>query len=78
MERAMSTFLYIVSALFAFFIIVLVHECGHFFVARLLNVRVLQFSIGFGKAIYTRTAKSGVQYAIRILPLGGFVQMDVF
>lgn len=71
----MSTLISILAAVFAFFIIVLIHECGHFFVARWLNVKVHQFSIGFGKALYSRTAKSGVTYAIRLLPLGGYVQM---
>lgn len=71
----MLTVISVVGAIFAFFIVVIVHESGHFFVARLLGVKVMQFSIGFGKAIYSRTGKSGVLYAIRLLPLGGYVQM---
>lgn len=71
----MSAVISVLGAIFAFFIVVLVHEFGHFFVARLLGIKVMQFSIGFGKALYSHTAKSGVLYAIRLLPLGGYVQM---
>jgi len=51
------------------------HEFGHFWVARRMGVRVLKFSIGFGKSLWSRTAKDGTQYAISVIPLGGFVKM---
>ena len=56
-------------------ILVAVHEFGHFWVARRLGVRVLRFSIGFGRPIWTRLGADGTQYAIGILPLGGYVKM---
>lgn len=56
-------------------ILVTVHEFGHFWVARRLGVKVLKFSIGFGPALYSRTAKDGVEYVIAALPLGGYVKM---
>lgn len=56
-------------------VLVSVHEAGHFFVARFLGVKALRFSIGFGKSIWKRTAKSGVEYSIGILPLGGYVKL---
>lgn len=71
----MSTVIAVLGAAFAFFLVVMVHECGHYFVARLCGVKVLQFSIGFGKEIYSRTGKSGVRFVLRLLPLGGYVQM---
>ena len=56
-------------------ILVAVHEFGHFWVARRLGVRVLRFSIGFGRSIWTRRGADGTEYAIGILPLGGYVKM---
>ncbi|MCF6173240.1 MAG: RIP metalloprotease RseP [Campylobacteraceae bacterium] len=50
------------------------HELGHFLVARFFGVKVEVFSIGFGKKIYTKVYK-GTQYAISMIPLGGYVQM---
>lgn len=55
--------------------LVTVHEFGHFWVARRLGVRVLRFSIGFGRPIWSRTGADGTEYAIGILPLGGYVRM---
>ncbi len=54
--------------------LVLFHEFGHFVVARWMGVRVLSFSIGFGPVVLEWQRK-GTQYAIRALPLGGFVRM---
>jgi regulator of sigma E protease len=50
------------------------HEFGHFWVARRFGVRVLRFSIGFGKPIWSHTARDGVEYAIGAIPLGGYVK----
>jgi len=56
-------------------ILVAVHEFGHFWVARKLGIKVLKFSVGFGKAIWSRTANDGTVYALGALPLGGYVKM---
>ena len=56
-------------------ILVTIHEAGHFFAARLCKVKVLRFSIGFGKPLFKFTGKDGCQYTIATIPLGGFVQM---
>jgi regulator of sigma E protease len=50
------------------------HELGHFFFARLFGVRVEVFSIGFGPKIF-KHVRNGTQYAISIIPLGGYVKM---
>ncbi|MEK7560465.1 MAG: M50 family metallopeptidase [Patescibacteria group bacterium] len=55
-------------------LLILVHEAGHFFAARLMGVRVEEFSIGFGKVLTARI-RNGVQYSLRLLPFGGFVRM---
>ncbi|MFT6403206.1 MAG: regulator of sigma E protease, partial [Pseudohongiellaceae bacterium] len=56
-------------------ILVTIHEFGHFWVARRCGVKVLRFSIGFGKAIKTWIGKDGVEYVIAPIPLGGYVKM---
>ena len=56
-------------------ILVTIHEFGHFWVARRCGVKVLKFSIGFGKAIKTWTGKDGCEYIIAPIPLGGYVKM---
>lgn len=66
----------IVAFVVAIGILVAVHEFGHFWVARRLGIRVLRFSIGFGKAVWSRTSrKDGVEYVIAALPLGGYVKL---
>ena len=56
-------------------VLITVHEFGHFWVARRCGVRVERFSIGFGKALWRRTDKSGTEYVIAMIPLGGYVKM---
>lgn len=56
-------------------ILVTVHEWGHFIVARWCGVHVERFSVGFGRALYKRTAKSGTEYQLSMIPLGGYVKM---
>ncbi len=51
------------------------HEFGHFWVARRLGVRVLKFSVGFGKKLWSRTGRDGTEYVIAAIPLGGYVKM---
>lgn len=65
----------VVAFVVAVGILVTVHEFGHFWVARRLGVRVLRFSVGFGRPIWTRRGAGGTEYAIGILPLGGYVRM---
>ena len=50
------------------------HELGHFFFARLFGVRVEVFSIGFGPKLL-KFVKNGTEYAISLIPLGGYVKM---
>ncbi|MCH9644823.1 MAG: RIP metalloprotease RseP [Gammaproteobacteria bacterium] len=71
----MAILINILTALIAIFVVIIIHECGHFWVARAVGVKVLRFSIGFGKALWSRQAKSGTTYAIGVLPLGGYVKM---
>lgn len=66
----------IASFLVALAILIAVHEFGHFWVARKLGVKVLRFSIGFGKPLWKRVSrKDGTEYVIAAVPLGGYVKM---
>ncbi|HTT12707.1 MAG TPA: RIP metalloprotease RseP [Burkholderiaceae bacterium] len=56
-------------------ILVPVHEFGHFWVARRCGVRVLRFSIGFGRALWRRVGTDGTEWVIAAVPLGGYVRM---
>ncbi len=55
-------------------VLVTFHEFGHFWVARRFGVKVLRFSIGFGKPIWSRIGRDGVEYAVGAIPLGGYVK----
>ena len=66
----------ILGFIIAIGILVTFHEFGHYYVARLCNVKVLNFSIGFGKNIYTKKFKGNdTEYSIGLIPLGGYVKM---
>ena len=55
--------------------LVLIHEGGHFFVAKLFKIKVNEFAIGFGPQIFAKE-KGETKYALRHIPLGGFVSME--
>ncbi|WP_455543332.1 RIP metalloprotease RseP [Intestinibacter sp.] len=65
----------IVIALLLFGIIILIHEFGHFLLAKKNGVTVHEFSIGMGPKIYSKE-KNGTEYSIRVLPIGGYVSME--
>lgn len=56
-------------------VLITVHEFGHFWVARRLGVKVLRFSIGFGRPLWRRQRDQGTEYVIAAIPLGGYVKM---
>ena len=55
--------------------LILIHELGHFTVAKLCNIKVNEFAIGFGPTIWKKQGKE-TKYALRLVPLGGFVSME--
>ena len=65
----------IVAALVIFGIIILVHEFGHFIVAKLNKVRVNEFAIGMGPTLF-RWGKKETVYSLRLIPMGGFCAME--
>jgi regulator of sigma E protease len=68
----------IISNFFWFLVVTCVlvawHEFGHFWVGRKCGVKVLRYAIGFGPALWKRTGKDDIEYAINAIPLGGYVK----
>ena len=56
-------------------VLVTFHEFGHFWVARRCGVKVLRFSVGFGRPLWSRPGKDGTEYVVAAIPLGGYVKM---
>lgn len=71
----MSSMTAIAGAIIAIFGIILLHELGHFWCAKLFNIKILRFSIGFGPSLLKRTSKAGTEYVLALIPLGGYVKM---
>lgn len=70
-----NTTMYLLPFLALISVLVFVHEWGHYIVARMCGVKVETFSIGFGKKIWSRTDRSGCQWQVALIPLGGYVKM---
>lgn len=65
----------ILFALLFFGVIIMIHECGHFACAKLFKVKVNEFSLGMGPALFKRK-KGDTLYAVRLFPIGGYVAME--
>ena len=66
----------VIAFIVALGVLVTVHEFGHFWVARRLGVKVLTFSVGFGRALWSRRAGADeTEYVVAMIPLGGYVKM---
>jgi regulator of sigma E protease len=71
----MSILTYVLAFLVAIGVLVAVHEYGHFWMARRMGIRVLRYSIGFGKVLWSRRGADGCEYAFSAIPLGGYVKL---
>lgn len=67
--------LYILIAILVFGFLIFIHELGHFIFAKKFGVTITEFSLGMGPKLISKKGKDGVEYALRALPLGGFVAM---
>lgn len=65
----------LLAFVFTLALLIVVHELGHYSVARLCGVRVLRFSVGFGRVLVSRQDRHGTQWALSAFPLGGYVKM---
>ena len=64
-----------INLIIVFIILVMIHEFGHYIVARFFGAKVTDFSIGFGKALFRFTDKNGTTWKIAPIPLGGYVKI---
>ena len=72
----MTVFLTILFSVLMFGFLITIHEFGHYLFARIFKVGIHEFSIGMGPKILARTSKkTGIQYSLRLLPIGGYVSI---
>ncbi|MDF2838521.1 MAG: Membrane-associated zinc metalloprotease [Evtepia sp.] len=67
--------LYVLIAIFLFGVLIAIHEWGHFITAKLMGVRVNEFSIGMGPVLFSKQ-KGETRYSLRAIPMGGFCAME--
>lgn len=68
--------IYLAAFIVALGVLIVVHEFGHYWVARRMGVKVLRFSIGFGKPLWRhKSGRDGTEFVLAALPLGGYVKM---
>ncbi|MFT7724820.1 MAG: RIP metalloprotease RseP [Roseateles sp.] len=65
----------VIAFLAALALLIAVHEWGHYRVAKACGVKVLRFSIGFGRVVWRRIGRDGTEFTLSALPLGGYVRM---
>ncbi len=65
----------VVAFLVALGILIVVHEYGHYLAAKLCGVKVLRFSVGFGRPLLSRRSRDGTEWALAAIPFGGYVKM---
>ena len=71
----MTPLIYLCAFVIVLSLVVIVHEGGHFFVARCCGVKVTDFSLGFGPELWGRVDKKGTRWKVCAVPLGGYVKM---
>ena len=74
-DRYMSVIITIIKIIIILGFLILIHEAGHFFVARLCKIKVNEFSIGFGPKIVQKKYKE-TMYSLRCIPLGGYCAIE--
>ena len=72
----MQFFLYILLALLILLVMITIHETGHYIAAKIFQFKVVEFSIGFGPALFSKTKKNGEKFSIRLIPLGGYCAFE--
>ena len=75
MELCNTLMIPVLAFIIVIMLLVITHELGHFFAAKLCNVKILKVSFGFGRKLISFKDKHHTEYAISIIPLGGYVKM---
>lgn len=65
----------ILALLFAISLLIISHELGHFLVAKCAKIKVIRFSVGFGKILFRKKLLGGTEFVVSLIPLGGYVKM---
>ena len=65
--------IYLLAAIVLLGVLIAIHEFGHFIVGRMCKIHIYRFSIGMGPVIYKKLDKHGTEFALSVLPLGGYV-----
>ena len=73
--KLLSGIIGIIKTIIMLGFLVVIHEGGHFIVAKLCKIKVNEFSVGFGKKLFSKK-KGDTIYSVRIIPLGGYVSME--
>lgn len=73
---ALTTIGSILVAILVLLLMITIHEFGHYTAGKLLKFKINEFSVGFGKALYSKTKKNGEVFSIRLVPLGGYCAFE--
>ena len=72
----MNALITVTAFVVALAVLIIIHEYGHYLVARIAGVKVLRFSVGFGRPLWLRRSSTGAtEWAVCVVPLGGYVKM---
>ncbi|MCK9575022.1 MAG: M50 family metallopeptidase [Clostridia bacterium] len=74
--NTLSTVFYVLLAIGVLLFMVTIHELGHYTAGKILKFKINEFSIGFGKALWSKTNKSGEKVSLRLVPLGGYCAFE--
>ena len=74
--NALSMVFYIILAVAVLLLMVTIHELGHYTAGKILKFKINEFSVGFGKALWSKTNKSGEKVSLRLVPLGGYCAFE--
>lgn len=66
----------ILLAIIVLLLMITIHEFGHYTAGKLLKFKINEFSVGFGKALFSKTKKNGEVFSIRLIPLGGYCAFE--
>lgn len=66
----------ILLAILVLLLMITIHEFGHYTAGKLLKFKINEFSVGFGKALFSKTKKNGEVFSIRLIPLGGYCAFE--
>lgn len=75
-SSAISFVWYILVAILALLLMVMIHEFGHYIAGKLLGFKINEFSVGFGPKIFQKKKKNGELFSLRTIPLGGYCAFD--